>query len=31
MHEPSVVAELLINADVWKSLTPQQQEVIRTA
>jgi TRAP-type mannitol/chloroaromatic compound transport system substrate-binding protein len=31
MHEPSVVAELLINADVWKSLPAQQQEAIRSA
>ena len=26
MHEPTVVAELIINADVWKSLPVQQQE-----
>lgn len=31
MHEPTVVAELLINADVWKSLPAQQQEAIRSA
>ncbi len=31
MHEPTVVAELIINADVWKSLPTQQQEVIRSA
>ena len=31
MHEPSVIAEQLINADVWASLPPQQQEVIRSA
>jgi TRAP-type mannitol/chloroaromatic compound transport system substrate-binding protein len=31
MHEPSVVGELLINADVWKSLPAQQQEAIRSA
>jgi len=31
MHETSVVAELIINADVWKSLPPQQQEAIRSA
>jgi TRAP-type mannitol/chloroaromatic compound transport system substrate-binding protein len=31
MHEPSVVGELVINGDVWKGLTAQQQEVIRTA
>ena len=31
MHEPSVVAEVIINADVWKSLPAQQQEAIRSA
>ena len=31
MHESSIVGELLINADVWKSLPAQQQEVIRSA
>jgi TRAP-type mannitol/chloroaromatic compound transport system substrate-binding protein len=31
MHEPSVIAELLINSEVWASLTPVQQEVIRSA
>lgn len=31
MHEPNVIGELLINADVWKSLPPQQQEAIRSA
>lgn len=31
MHEPTVVAELIINADVWKSLPAQQQEAIRSA
>jgi TRAP-type mannitol/chloroaromatic compound transport system substrate-binding protein len=31
MHEPTVVAELLINADVWKSLSAQHQEAIRSA
>ena len=31
MHEPSVVGELIINADVWKSLPAQQQEAIRSA
>ncbi len=31
MHEPSVVGELMINTDVWKSLPAQQQEVIRSA
>ena len=31
MHEPSVVGELTINSNVWKSLTAQQQEAIRSA
>ena len=31
MHEPSVVGELMINADVWKGLTAQQQEAVRSA
>jgi TRAP-type mannitol/chloroaromatic compound transport system substrate-binding protein len=31
MHETSVVAELIVNADVWKSLPAQQQEAIRSA
>ena len=31
MHEPSVVGELTINGDVWKGLSAQQQEAIRTA
>jgi TRAP-type mannitol/chloroaromatic compound transport system substrate-binding protein len=31
LHESSVVGELLINGDVWKSLPPHQQEVIRSA
>ena len=31
MHEPSVVGELILNADVWKGLTAQQQEAIRSA
>jgi TRAP-type mannitol/chloroaromatic compound transport system substrate-binding protein len=31
MHEPSVVGELMINTDVWKDLSQQQQEVIRSA
>jgi TRAP-type mannitol/chloroaromatic compound transport system substrate-binding protein len=30
MHEPSVVGELMINTEVWKGLTPQQQEVVRS-
>jgi TRAP-type mannitol/chloroaromatic compound transport system substrate-binding protein len=31
LHEPTVVAQLMINAEVWASLTPQQQEIIRSA
>jgi TRAP-type mannitol/chloroaromatic compound transport system substrate-binding protein len=31
MHEPSVIGELMINTEVWKGLTPQQQEVVRSA
>jgi TRAP-type mannitol/chloroaromatic compound transport system substrate-binding protein len=31
MHEPSVIAELLINNDVWTALPAQQQETIRSA
>src|SRR5262245_55173593 len=31
MHEPSVVGELMINTEVWKGLTAQQQEVVRSA
>jgi TRAP-type mannitol/chloroaromatic compound transport system substrate-binding protein len=31
MHEPSVIGELLINTEVWASLSPPQQEAIRSA
>ncbi len=31
LHESSIVGELLINSDVWKSLPAQQQEAIRSA
>jgi len=31
MHETTIVGELVINADVWKSFTPQQQEAVRSA
>ena len=31
MHENSSIGELIINADVWKGLTAQQQEAIRSA
>jgi TRAP-type mannitol/chloroaromatic compound transport system substrate-binding protein len=31
MHENVTIAELLINADVWKGLSPQHQEMIKSA
>ena len=31
MHEPSVIGELIINTEVWKSLPAQNQEAIRSA
>jgi TRAP-type mannitol/chloroaromatic compound transport system substrate-binding protein len=31
MHEPVTVGEILINGDIWKSLSPQQQEIIKSA
>jgi TRAP-type mannitol/chloroaromatic compound transport system substrate-binding protein len=31
MHENVTVGELIINGDVWKSLTGQQQEIIKSA
>ncbi len=31
MHETSVTGELIINLDVWKSLSPQQQEAVKSA
>jgi TRAP-type mannitol/chloroaromatic compound transport system substrate-binding protein len=31
MHESVTIAELVVNGDVWKGLTPQQQEWIRSA
>jgi len=31
MHENNTMLELLINGDVWKSFTPQQQDTVRTA
>jgi TRAP-type mannitol/chloroaromatic compound transport system substrate-binding protein len=31
VHENTTVGELIINADVWNSLTPQQQEWIKSA
>jgi TRAP-type mannitol/chloroaromatic compound transport system substrate-binding protein len=31
MHESNSMLELIINTDVWKSFTPQQQESVRSA
>ncbi len=31
MHENNSIGELIINTEVWKSLTPQQQEWIKSA
>ncbi len=31
MHENNSFLEVIINGDVWKSLTPQQQEAVRSA
>ncbi len=31
MHEPTTTGELLINADVWKGLAPDLQEMIKSA
>ncbi|MGH7313845.1 MAG: TRAP transporter substrate-binding protein [Candidatus Rokuibacteriota bacterium] len=31
MHEPVTVGEILINGDIWKSLSPHHQEVIKSA
>lgn len=31
MHEPATVVELLINGDVWKSLSPDQQAIMQAA
>jgi TRAP-type mannitol/chloroaromatic compound transport system substrate-binding protein len=31
LHESSAIGELIINTEVWKGLTAQQQEVIRSA
>jgi TRAP-type mannitol/chloroaromatic compound transport system substrate-binding protein len=31
MHESASIGELIINSEVWASLTPQQQEVVRSA
>jgi TRAP-type mannitol/chloroaromatic compound transport system substrate-binding protein len=31
VHENTTVGELLINADVWKSLSPTHQEIIKSA
>jgi TRAP-type mannitol/chloroaromatic compound transport system substrate-binding protein len=31
MHETTSMLELIINTDVWKSFSPQQQEAVRSA
>jgi TRAP-type mannitol/chloroaromatic compound transport system substrate-binding protein len=31
MHESNSLLELIINSDVWKSFTPQQQEAVKAA
>lgn len=31
MHESASIGELIINTDVWKSFSPQQQEAVRSA
>jgi TRAP-type mannitol/chloroaromatic compound transport system substrate-binding protein len=31
MHESNSMLELIMNGDVWKSFTPQQQEAVRSA
>jgi TRAP-type mannitol/chloroaromatic compound transport system substrate-binding protein len=31
MHESVTVSELLVNGDVWKSLAPDIQEIVRSA
>jgi TRAP-type mannitol/chloroaromatic compound transport system substrate-binding protein len=31
MHESASVGELIVNTEIWASLTPQQQEVFRSA
>jgi TRAP-type mannitol/chloroaromatic compound transport system substrate-binding protein len=31
MHESASIGELIINSEVWASLTPQQQEAVRSA
>jgi TRAP-type mannitol/chloroaromatic compound transport system substrate-binding protein len=31
MHETTSIGELIINTDVWKGFTPQQQEAVRSA
>jgi len=31
MHESTSMGELMINTDVWKGFTPQQQEAVRSA
>lgn len=31
MHEPSTILELIVNGDVWKSLSPDLQQIMKTA
>ncbi|MET0569418.1 MAG: TRAP transporter substrate-binding protein [Hyphomicrobiaceae bacterium] len=31
VHEPAPILEVLINADVWKKLTPDLQQILKTA
>lgn len=31
MHEPVTIGELIVNGDVWKSLTPQHKEIMQSA
>ena len=31
MHESTSTGEIIFNLDVWKTLTPQQQESVRSA
>jgi TRAP-type mannitol/chloroaromatic compound transport system substrate-binding protein len=31
MHEPSTVADLLLNKDIWDKLAPDLQEIVKAA
>jgi TRAP-type mannitol/chloroaromatic compound transport system substrate-binding protein len=31
MHEPATIGELLVNADIWSKLPPEQREIIQSA